>query len=180
VQSEQRGRPAQRERGGGDEVAVAHPERVAEQQLAQARGGLGREREQRPQAEGAGDHHCRSGVGTDALVTRGERDDRRRDRDPADPAQQQRRPRERREHQAREHPVGERLGGVAEPEAGYPEAETAARRPEQRDLEQCAAVDARSPGIDQEVQGVHQCSWCWTVMARSGAPSSSITTISLP
>ena len=90
VERKERAAAGQRQHGGGDQVAVGHPERVAEQQLLEPRGRIGAEREQAAEAEQAGNGDRRRGVGADARVAAGECDGRRGDRDADHAAEQQR------------------------------------------------------------------------------------------
>ena len=137
---------------GRDEVGVGHAERVAEEQLLEPLRRVRGEREQRAEAHQARDHHGGAGLRADALVARGERDQRRGHERPAGRAEQQRGAGQRGEHEPGQQPVRERLGGVGQPLDDDPEAERAAEGAEQRDLEQRAAVDAGAERIEQEVE----------------------------
>ena len=156
----------------GDEVGRARAEQVAEQQLAEPRRDVGREREHRAEAERRRDGDADGDLRADARVARRERDQRRGDEHAAGRAEQQRRADERRDHEPRQHRVRERLGGVGLAQVQQPDAERAARRAEHDDLERARAAAARSGG-SRPVSA----SWCWTATARW--PQSS-TTISAP
>ena len=172
--------PRGREHPGGHQVGVGHAERVAEEQLLQALGRVGRERQQRPEPHQPGDHHAGGRLRADARIARATPISTAATATPPDGAEQERGAGQGGEHQAREQSVGERLGGVAEPLDHHPEAEPAAHRPEQRHLEQRAPVDAGAQRVEQRVQEVHgQWWWCWTVTMRS-RPASSSTISSCP
>ena len=83
---------------------------------------------------------------------RGERDQRGGDERAAAAPSSSGAPGERGEHEPRQQPVGERLGRVGQPLGDDPEAERAAERAEQRDLEQRAAADAGLERVEQEVE----------------------------
>ena len=161
------------DRGGG-QVRVAHPERVAEQQLLEARGGVGRERQQPAEAEHARHHHGGGRVGADALVAAGERHERRRPPPRPRPAPSSSgAPGERGQHEPGQQAVRQRLGRVAEPVAARPR--TRARRRSRRagPPRRCARRSMpERHGSRMRSSSVHQCSWCWTAIARSGSPSS--------
>ena len=141
--------PSASSSAGGDQVAVGHAQRVAEQELLEPLRRVGREREQRSEAHEAGHRHGRAGVGPDARVARGEGDQRGGHERAARGAEQQRRAGERREHEAREQPVRERLGAVGEPLGHDPEAERAAEAADQGKLEQRPAVDAGAQRVER-------------------------------
>ena len=173
----QRGAAEREQRRRGHQVAVGHTERVAEQQLLEPLGRVGRERQQRTEADEAGHRHGRARVRADARVAGGEGDQHGGHERAAGGAEQERRPGKRREHQTREQPVRERLGAVGQALGHHPEAERAAEAADQRDLEQRPPVDAgaeRSSRKSSTSTSVPcSCSWCWIVTARVGPESSS-------
>jgi hypothetical protein len=180
VESDQRGTARDGEDGRRDQVGVAHAEGVSEEELLQPLRRLGRERQQGAKAEHAGDHYPGGRLRADSLVAPGKRDQPGSDQHTAARAEQQRQAGQGSDHQSGQQPVRERLGRVAQPLGDDPEGERSADRPEERDLEQRPAADSGAQRVEEEVGELHgQCSWCWTVTARVGPPSSR-TIISLP
>jgi hypothetical protein len=151
------------QRGLGD-VAARHAQEVAEQQLAQARGDLGRECEQRAEPEQAGDRDGHAGVAAQPLVAAGERDRAGGHEHPSRTPEQQRRACERGEDEPGQHAVSERLGGVALPVEEDPDAERPARHGEDQHLGQRPPHQVARERVGQP--GEHQCSWCSTATAR--------------
>ena len=169
-----RRRRAAAERRRGGQVGVAHAERIAEQQLLQARRGV---RATGPAARRARTcpvtttavavsapiRSSRAASATSAAATA----------TPRAGAEQQRRAGQRGQHQAGQQAVRQRLRRVAQPVARDPERQRAA---EARRAARPRAIARRSMperhGSSRGSSSVHQCSWCWTVIARSGPPSS--------
>ena len=86
---------------GGHEVAAGHAERIAEEELLEPLRRVRREREQGAEADQPGDRDRGAGVGPDARVARGERDQRGGHERAAGRAEQQRRARRARRAPAR-------------------------------------------------------------------------------
>jgi len=155
VQGEQREAAQAEQRGGRDEIAFGHPQRVAEEQLLEALRRVWRQREQRAEADQTRDRHGGARVRADARVASGERDQRGGRERAARGAKQDRGARERGDHEAGQEPVGERLRAVGEALRKDPEPERTAESAHKRQLEQCTTVDARAQRVDHEVEHVH-------------------------
>jgi hypothetical protein len=155
--------PEQREGGRRDQIAVAHGEGIAEQELLEPLGSVRGKSEQGPQPQHPGDHHSGRGVRAYALVPSGHGDEDCRQPHARRRPEQERRPRKRGHYQPRQQSVGERLRSVAQPPADHPEGQRAADCPEQGHVEQGPASDAGAPGVEQEIEQLH-------INARGAAP----------
>jgi hypothetical protein len=152
------------------QVARRDAEQVAEQQLAEPRRDGRREGEQRAEAEQRADDDRDRGVAAQALVAARQRDRGRRQHHPAGRPEQQRQAGQRGQHQAREHPVRNRLGGVALAVEDDPDAERPAGERQQQDLGQRPLHQRRGERVGEPAQ--HGCSWSWcsTAIARRLSP----------
>ncbi len=159
MQHDERAEHDRAEARGEREVGVGDAEHVAEEQLLQPRGRVRRQREQRAEAEQAGDDDGDRRVVPDRRRAARDRDGERGDDQPRRAPDHERHAGERGDDEAGQQGVRERLGAVGEAVEDDPASERAAGRAERDDLDERPEVDRVAPGIEQPVE--HQWSWWW-------------------
>ena len=147
------------ENGAPEEIRVAHPEDVPEQQVLDPRRRLRRQCEHDTEAEERRDDHGNGAVSRDEWQAPGNGDRDRGHQQADGAAQEQRRAYQRRHDETGEQAMREGLGRIREAVEDQPATEEAAAPCEQQALQPGAAHDGLGPRVGEEVQRRDQW-WC--------------------